>query len=460
MSEEVAEAQQGANGKHPPVKKREIFGWAMYDFASSSYTTVVISVVYSTFFTKYIVPAESAARDTYWSIAIILSTILAIMLSPFVGAICDYSGGKKKYLALTAITCSVFTALLYFVDPGNIWLAIAFMTVSNAAFMIGESFCGSFLTDLATRDNMGVISGLGWGLGYFGGLASLLLVLGTVSADPTANLAAYVGQNQVAMVLMGGFFLLAAMPAFLLIKERSQPAPGFEDAGFGKLMKVGFSELKQSYALAREYDVLFKFFIAFTAYMAGLEVIIKFVGIYATQELKLTQGDLVKLFLILQISAAAGALGFGFLETKLGAKRTVLLTILWWILGGLSIFFLDDIAAMVGSKPVDVFLVIAIVAGSGMGSIQSSSRTVVGLLSPEGRSAQMFGFWGMFARLAIIFGMTFGPVADAVGRRNALLLVIGFFVIGGLLTMRVPFDRGMREANEAAARAKKGDATA
>lgn len=448
----MSEEQASAGGKNPPVKKREIFGWAMYDFASSSYTTVVISVVYSTFFTQYIVPPGSAARDTYWSIAIILSTILALTLSPFVGAICDYSGGKKKYLGLSALMCAISTASLYLVAPGNIWLGIAFVAVSNAAFMIGESFCGSFLTDLATRDNMGVISGLGWGLGYFGGLASLLLVRGTVSANPDSDLALYIAQNQMAMVVMGVFFLCAALPTFLLVKERSEPAPGFEDAGLGKLMAVGFKELKQSYALAREYDVLFKFFIAFTAYMAGLEVIIKFVGIYATQELKLTQDDLVKLFLILQISAAAGALGFGFLETKLGAKRTVLLTIVWWILGGLSIFFLENIAALVGSTPVNVFLVIAIVAGSGMGSIQSSSRAVVGLLSPEGRSAQMFGFWGMFARLAIIFGMTFGPVADAVGRRYALLLVIGFFVVGGILTMRVPFDRGIREAREAAER--------
>ena len=242
----MSEEQASAGGKNPPVKKREIFGWAMYDFASSSYTTVVISVVYSTFFTQYIVPPGSAARDTYWSIAIILSTILALTLSPFVGAICDYSGGKKKYLGLSALMCAISTASLYLVAPGNIWLGIAFVAVSNAAFMIGESFCGSFLTDLATRDNMGVISGLGWGLGYFGGLASLLLVLGTVSAKPDSDLALYIAQNQMAMVLMGVFFLCAALPTFLLVKERSEPAPGFEDAGLGKLMAVGFKELKQA----------------------------------------------------------------------------------------------------------------------------------------------------------------------------------------------------------------------
>ena len=90
----------------PPVKKREIFGWAMYDFANSSYTTVVITVIYSAFFVQHIVPAGSEARDTYWSIAMIASTIIALLLSPLVGAICDYGGGKKRYLGLTTLVCA------------------------------------------------------------------------------------------------------------------------------------------------------------------------------------------------------------------------------------------------------------------------------------------------------------------------------------------------------------------
>ena len=450
MSENSAVAPQ-PHQKNPPVKKREIFGWAMYDFANSSYTTVVISVVYSGFFVDYIIPAESTTRDTYWSIAIIAATVLAIILSPFVGAICDYTGRKKRYLAYTTVVCAVSTAALVMVGPGNIWLAILLLTISNAAFMLGESFCGSFLTDLATRENMGLISGLGWAFGYFGGLISLILVMATVTAKPelAQQAADYVAQNQMAMVYIGMFFLLSSIPTFLLVRERSKPVPGFEEAGMVELMRVGMKELVDSYQLARTYDVLFKFFLAFMVYMAGLEVIIKFVGIYARSELSLTQGDLTKLFLILQVSAATGALGFGFLESKLGAKRTVLATIVWWIMGVLAIFFLQDIATLLGAQVTHVFFGIAIVAGSGIGSIQSSSRAVVGLLSPEDRTAQMFGFWGMFSRFAIILGMTFGPVADMAGRRYGLLLVVGFFVIGGLLMLRVPLDRGMREAEEA-----------
>ncbi len=413
----------------------------MYDFANSSYTTVVISLLYSSFFVAHIVPADSPSRDSYWSIAMVASTILAIVLSPLVGAICDYGGGKKRWLGLSTAVCGLSTAMLWFVQPGQIWFAIGLITISNCAFMIGEAFCGSFLPDLATKKNMAVISGLGWGLGYFGGLTSLVIVKSTITATPEADLAAFVAQNQLSMILIGVFFALAAMPTFLLVKERSKPRPGFENANLGALFVAGVKELSQSAKLIKQYPVLFRFFLAFTVYMAGLEVVIKFIGIYATGELQLSTEDLIKMFLILQLSAAAGAMGFGFLETKLGAKKTVLLTILWWIGGILAIYWLQPLADLFASDPKNVFFGIAIVAGSGIGSIQSSSRAVVGMLSPPERSAQMFGFWGMFMRIAIILGMLFGPVSDMLGRRTALLLVVGYFVVGGLMLLTVPIDR-------------------
>ena len=141
-----------------------------------------------------------------------------------------------------------------------------------------------------------------------------------------------------------------------------------------------------------------------------------------------------------------GAVGFGFLENKLGAKRTVLLTIIWWIVGIFALFFLDGLSALIGLDRNTTFLIISGMAGAGIGSIQSSSRAVVGLLSPADRSAQMFGFWGMFMRLAIILGMSFGILSDAIGsRRYALLLVIAFFAIGGIMLFFVPIDEAIEE---------------
>ncbi|MCJ8312425.1 MAG: MFS transporter [Pseudomonadales bacterium] len=153
------------NESQTGAKKREIFGWAMYDVANSAYTTIIITVVFSGFFTSHVVQSENAA-NSYWSLAIAFSCLIALILSPFIGVICDLSGHKKSYLIASTLICSLFTALLYFVGPGDIWLAIAIIGISNAAWMIGESICASFLTDISSKKNMGLISGIGWAVGY------------------------------------------------------------------------------------------------------------------------------------------------------------------------------------------------------------------------------------------------------------------------------------------------------
>ncbi len=420
----------------------------MFDFANSSYTTVVITAVYSAFFVGYIVPKDSVVRDSYWSIAILLSMVVALVLSPLAGAILDYSGKKKTYLLASCILCSLGTAGLYFVSPGQVWLAILLVVIGNVGFMLSESFCSSFLPELATTDNMGRISGLGWGIGYLGGLVSVFLASKLIIlSDPSTDLARYVHENQLAMLAMGAFFIIAAMPTFALVKSRSLPAPGYENAPLGKLMRAGLAEFQQTFVTARQHRILFQFLMAFMVYMAGLDAIVKFVGIYAREEIHLSGGEFVLLFLALQLSAVAGALGFGFLEGKLGPKKTVMMTLVWWIIGIFGIYFLDAMSAATGVGPKQLFYGLGLFAGAGIGATQASSRTVVGLLAPVGRSAQMFGFWGMFSRFGSILGVGFGFVADAFGSRRAgLLLVLVFFVTGALLLSRVDIDRGIREA--------------
>ncbi|MBF0276224.1 MAG: MFS transporter [SAR324 cluster bacterium] len=430
----------------PPVQKREIFGWAMYDFANSSYTTVVITVIYSAFFVEQIVPASSTAKDSYWSIAIILATIVSLIFSPFVGVLCDFSGHKKKYLMASTLLCSLGTAALFWVEPGSVTLGIFLLVISNVGFMLGENFCASFLPDLASKEKMALISGIGWGIGYMGGLASLLLVLAVVPEKGTAG---FIKSNQWAMVAIGCFFFIAALPTFLLVKERSRPAPGFESFNWNKLIGAGFSSLQSSLSIVRQYPVLFQFLLAFMVYMAGLEVVIKFVGIYATAELQFGTGELTIMFLIIQFSAMAGALGFGFVESKIGPKTTVLLTLILWVICIVGIIVVDQIAAFMGSDPKNVFFAISLLAGAGIGSTQSSSRAVVGMLTPARHSGQMFGFWGLFAKLSIVLGMTFGFISDALdSRRMALVLVIGFFVVGGILLLRIPLTQGIEAAKK------------
>ncbi|MBF0239303.1 MAG: MFS transporter [SAR324 cluster bacterium] len=429
-----------------PVTKKEILGWAMYDFANSSYTTVVITVIYSSFFIKYIVPPETSAKDSYWSLAIIIPTLITIFLAPFVGVLCDYSGRKKIYLGISTLLCSFSTMALMLVPPGAVWWGILFLTLSNVGFMISENFCASFLTDLSNTNNMAMISGVGWGIGYMGGLASLLLVMTVITVTPEQNLALYIQQNQWSMGVMGIFFLIASLPTFIFVKERSSAAPGFEKRDLKKLFNSGWHKIKLSWSLVQQNQTLFAFLLAFTVYMAGVDAVIKFVGIYARIELEFSTADLTTMFLILQFSAMGGALGFGMLERWLGPKWTVVGTLFLWMAGVLGIFFLNPLSASLNIQPKQLFFFISLIAGMGIGATQSSSRAVVGMLTPPDQVSLMFGFWGMFGKLATILGMFFGFTSDLLdSRRMALLLVLLFFVVGAAMLIRIPIDQSIAE---------------
>jgi UMF1 family MFS transporter len=243
------------------------------------------------------------------------------------------------------------------------------------------------------------------------------------------------------MVVTGIFFLLAALPTLLFVKNRSKPKAGFENASTLALLRAGLARFKQTFNTAKKHKTLFRFLLAFMVYMAGLDAVVKFVGIYARSELKFELSDITKMFLILQLSAAAGAVGFGFLESKLGAKKTVVATLVWWIVGILGIYFLGHLAGITGQSEKTLFFVISLIAGSGIGATQSSSRAVVGLLAPAEQSAELFGFWGFFARLGALLGAGFGLLSDAAGRQNALLLIVAFFAIGGLMLLPLKLER-------------------
>jgi len=438
-----------ASAAPPPtdVRKREIVGWAMYDFANSSYTTVVVTFVYSAFFVSTIVPPELAhLNNTFWAISIAISTGLAIVLAPLVGVLCDYSGHKKRYLAWCTWLSVIGTGGLFFVEPGNVWLGILFLVASNTAWMLSESFIASFLTDLANKDTMGRISGIGWGIGYVGGLASLILTLVVIDS----NYGDVVDRNQLAMLLIAGFYGLGALPTFIFVKERAQPHPGFENASFVQLTKAAVSRLIAMKNIIADYPVLFRFFIAFMVYSAGISVVIKFFGIYAQEEIGIAGSQMVTIGATLQVAAMIGAVAFGFVEDKLGSKNTLILTLGWWLMGLIGIYFLLPLQALTGMDTVPLFVVIAFIAGSAMGATLSASRAVVGLLAKPGDSALLFGLWGTFGRFAIIIGMTFGPIADAVGRHQALLVIMAYFVLGAILLARVPLKEAIHEERTAA----------
>ena len=393
----------------------------MFDFANSSYTTVIVTVAFSVFFTSLVAAGPQA--DAWWGRGIFVSNLFVVLLSPIVGAIADESGRKKAFLFATYLLCVVGTAALWWVVPGQtgaVGLALAFFVVSNVAFSFGENFAAAFLPEISTPDNIGRVSGFGWGLGYFGGLASLLLVRSKIAAGFTMeNLPALRSIWPITAV----FFLVAGLPTFLILRER---APRRSES-LSYYVRQGFGRLAQTFRSIRHFAELTKFLAVFFVFYAGLTSIIAFVGVYAQRTVGFTSGELILLFLVVQVSAAGGAFFFGWIQDSLGARRTIQLSLLLWIATCAATYF---------TSSKTVFWGIALAAGLGIGSLQSASRALVGMFSPVGKSGEFFAFWGLAGKGAYAVGpLLFGFVSSSTGSQRAAIFATAIFFVAGYLGM-------------------------
>lgn len=414
----------------PAVRLREIVAWAMFDFANSSYTTVIVTVAFSVYFTKLVATGPNA--DSLWGMGITASNLIVVLLSPLVGAIADDSGRKKLFLLATWLLCVTGTAGLWWVHPGEVALGLALFVVSNVAFSFGENLCAAFLPELSTPATVGRISGFGWGLGYFGGLLSLLAIRPLIAPGFTVE---NLDRLRLAWLVTALFFLVAALPTFLLLRERAHR----HRRSLVEYARQGFGRLRETARAIRHFRELARFLAVFFVYSAGLMSVIAFVGVYAERTVGFTPDELIVLFLVVQISSAAGAIGFGFLQDRLGACRTIQATLALWIVVCALVYF---------SSGKGVFWGIAIFAGLGIGSLQSASRGLVGLFSPVEKSGEFFAFWGLAGKGAYAFGpMIFGLVSSTFqSQRVAILSTAVFFVLGLLGMSLVDEKRGQAAA--------------
>jgi UMF1 family MFS transporter len=413
----------------PRAPAREIFGWAMFDFANSSYTTIIVSFFFSNVFIQLIAAGPDA--DLWWGRATGLANLVVFLLSPLVGAIADESGRKKGFLFATYALCVGATAALWLVQPGEILPAIVLFVVSNIAFSFGENFAGAFLPEISTPANVGRVSGFGWGLGYLGGLLSLALVFplvrGGITLDNYENL-------RLVWPVTAAFFLVAALPTFLILRER---APRRREP-FGYYLRNGFGRLGQTVHAARTFRELVRFLAVFFVFSIGLTAIIAFFGVYAVTTLHFTPVEMVLLGALLQVPSALGAVTFGLLQDRLGARRTLQAALLLWIA-------VSATTALVDEKRT--FWFVAMAAGLGIGSLQAASRALVGLFSPVDKSGEFFGLWGLAGKGAYALGpLLFGWISSASGSQRTAALVNGAFFVAGLLGMFLIDERRGREA--------------
>jgi len=405
------------------VKKREVFGWAMYDFANSGYTTVVMTAVFNAYFVGVV--AGGAAWGTLaWTLALGLSNLIVMFTMPALGAYADLRAAKKRLLLFTTAGCVGATAWLADVGPGDLGLAVAAIVLSNVFYSYGESLTAAFLPELARRDAIGRVSGWGWSFGYFGGMLTLGLSLGYVIWAQGQGMKAQ-QFVPVTMLITAAIYGLASLATFTLLKERAVPQPGVVHAGMAESLR----RLSRTWREARRYQDFSWLLLCVAFYQAGIAVVIALAAVYAEQVLGFKQTETMMLIFLVNVAAALGAFGFGYLEDRVGHRAALAATLWGWIV--------MTVLAVVATTPA-VFWLAAVLAGLCMGSSQSAGRAMAGLFAPAHRLAEFYGLWTFAVRLSAIVGpITYGLVTlMTAGNHRVAILSTGLFFLAGLVVLR------------------------
>ncbi|CAJ48756.1 putative transporter, partial [Bordetella avium 197N] len=412
------------------VRRREVWAWAMYDFANSGYTTVILTTVFSTYFVAVV--AQSAQWATLaWTAALSLSYLVVMLTMPALGARADARAGKRRLLYTSTVGCVLAMSLLTQTGPGDVWLALVAVVLSNYCYCVGESVVASFLPELARPEALGRVSGWGWGFGYCGGMLTLGLCLAVVSAGEAAGqeAAQYVPW---VITLTCAVFMLAALPSFFMLRERSH-ARSLHRQGPGMLRRLAAAWRETG----ERYPEFRSLLICGACYHAGIAVVITLAAIYAKEAMGFTMPQIMLLVFAVNIAAALGAFCFGYVQDGIGHKRALAMTLGCWIIMVLLAY---------AATTATVFWIAATLAGLCMGTSQSAGRAMTGAMAPPGRLAEFFALWTFAVQLAAVVGpLTYGLVTwVTAGNQRLAILVTGLFFVGGLaLLSRVDLARGI-----------------
>lgn len=417
------------------IRPREIWAWAMYDFANSGYTTVVLTAIFNAYFVAVV--AGGAPWATFaWTAALSASYALVIVTAPVIGAYADLRANKKRLLLFTTAGCVLGTAALALAGPGDLAIAVFCVVLSNFFFCTGSDIIAAFLPELARGRNLGRVSGWGWSLGYVGGLLTLGVCLAYVTWAQAAGQTAaqFVPAT---MLITAALFALASLPTFALLRERASPQPLISGAS---LPVAAFARLADTLRHAARYHDLRRFLLCIVFYQAGVQTVITLAAIYATQAMGFNTRDTLVLVLVVNLSAALGAFFLGNVQDRIGHVPTIALTLAGWIATVLIAWAADSRS---------MFWIAANLAGLCMGASQSAGRALVGYLTPKSRRAEFFGLWGLATNLSSILGpMTYGAVSwMSQGNHRLAMLITGAFFVFGLMILRgVDARRGRRAA--------------
>ncbi len=410
-----------ANAQTRSYSRGKIFAWTLFDFANTAFSVIIVTVIYSRYFTSQV----AEGQHWPWGLAVSLSMILAAAIAPPLGAAADFSHRRKLFLSLFTLASIVCTSLMFFVEPGMVLLGMLLFIIANTGFEGGIVFYDSFLPSITARHTYGRVSGYGFAMGYLGALAVLLIVMFML---PDSNQPDYFFYVRLSFVVAAVFFLVFSLPLFVWVPEPSTSAKRPAN-----LMRAGFQQARRTLRalfVERKYPSIARFLIAFFIYNDGILTIIVFAAIFAEEVLHMSSSEIIVFFAVVQSSAILGSFLFGFVADKIGPKKTISITLVIWLAISISAYFVTTVA---------MFYVVAMGAGAAIGSSQSASRSMMALLTPKEQEAEFFGFYdGLCGKASAVVGPAlYSILADLTNQRIAILFVGLFFLVGLIILQGV-----------------------
>lgn len=395
-------------------KYLQVFYWSLFDFANTSFSITIVTFVYAVYF-KETVAGNQPIGDFYWSLGTGISMFIVAIISPFLGAIADHSAGKKRFLLFFTLLCILSTAGLYFIGSGDIVEGLILFILANIGFEAGLVFYDSFLPEISDEKNYGRTSGFGFAMGYIGSFASLVIIYPLVTND-------LVKYSFPASAL---FFLVFSLPLFLFLPDTKKYVERTKS-----YFKIGLERIVFTITHLKNYKNLALFLVAFFFYIEGVNTAIYFSGNYAKSTLNFSFTELTLFFMIAQTTAVAGSIIFGVIADSIGQKKTIYITLIIWFI---VIFTASVIQSKFG------FFIVGCIAGLGMGSTQSVSRSLMSKLTPPDKKTEFFGFYSFFGKSSAIFGpLVFGFISWQTGSQRIAILSMGlFFTVGMILLSKV-----------------------
>jgi len=397
------------------MSRRQVASWCLFDFANSSYSAVVAAVVFQVFYINAIVGNAGGRGDLWWGRAISASMLLVSLSSPFVGGIADHAGMRKRLLAAYTAASVAAVAGFTLLAPGAALAGFLLLLVANVGMEGGLVFYNAFLPQIAPPERQGRVSGWGFGVGYAGSILSLLIALPLARA----------GRFDAIWLMVAAFFGLGALPALRFLPPDRPTGIGAREAA-----RRGFAGARRTLAEIWRRRHPRRFLLAYLVYEDGVNTVIVFSSSLAATTFGFGQGELIALYLVVQVTALAGAFALARPIDLWGPKRVVVLALLLWSAVAVSGYFVPDKRG---------FWAVACVAGLGLGTVQAATRAFFAQFVPAGKEAEYFGVYALVGKSSAVVGpLVFGSVSAALGSQRPAILVVGaFFLVGLALLARV-----------------------